>query len=95
MVLKQQSNSLQEGPRCNPFTANGTGWSKGGCTHDTEENCRALLPSCAPAPRLPRAGFQAQGLLAHPRGAPPVLAQQPAAITLLGRGHSLAHCNLR
>ena len=47
-VLKQQSNSLQEGPRCNPFTANGTGWSKGGCTHDTEENRRALLPVPSP-----------------------------------------------
>lgn len=69
MVLKQ-SNSLQEGPRCNPFAANGRGWSKGGCTHDSEENHRALLPSCVPAPCLPWAGFQAQGLLAHPWGHP-------------------------
>lgn len=70
MVLKQQSNSLQEGPRCNPFTANGTGWSKGGCTHDTEENRRALLPSCAPAPRLPQAGFRHKDRLPTPAGQP-------------------------
>lgn len=94
MVLKQQSNSLQEGPRCNPFTANGTGWSKGGCTRDTEEIRRALLPSCAPAPRLPQAGFQAQGPLAHSCGTALVPAQQPAAVTLLGRGRSLAHRKL-
>lgn len=61
MVLKQQSNSLQEGPRCNPFAANGRGWSKGGCTHDSEENHRALLPTLC----LPWTGFQAQGLPAH------------------------------
>lgn len=68
MVLKQQSNSLQEGPR-NPFTANGTGWHKGGCTHDLEENRRALLPSCTLAPRLPWAGFSGTRT-AHPRRAP-------------------------
>lgn len=77
MVLKQQSNSLQEGPRCNPFAANGRGWSKGGCTHDSEENHRALLPSCMPVPCLPWAGFQAQGLPAHP-WTPPVPTQQPS-----------------
>lgn len=95
MVLKQQSNSLQEGPR-NPFTANGTGWSKGGCTHDLEEKRKALLPSCTLAPRLPGLAFQAQ-VLPIPAGhlrPPPVPTWQPATITLLGWGRTSAHHNL-
>lgn len=48
MVRKQQSNSLQEGPCCNPFTANGTGWSKRGCTHN-----RKTAGRCCPAARQP------------------------------------------
>lgn len=51
MVLKQQSNSLQEGPPAViPSDANGAGWSKGGCTQDTEESHRALLPGRALSP---------------------------------------------
>lgn len=51
----------------------------------TDENYRALLPSCLPALCLPWAGFQAQGLPAHP------CCPHTAAVTLLGQGRSLAH----
>lgn len=38
MVLKQQSNSLQEGPPVIPSHMNGTGWSQGSCTHNREKD---------------------------------------------------------
>lgn len=86
MVLKQQSNSLQEGPRCNPFAANGRGWSKGGCTHDSEENHRHCCPA-VPAPCLPWADFRHKDHLPIP--GPP--RSHTAAVTLPGQGRSLAH----
>lgn len=77
MVLKQ-SNSLQEGPRCNPFAANGRGWSKGGCTHDSRGKPQGTAAQLC-ASSVPSLGWLSGTRTTCPSlGTPPVPTQQPS-----------------